>query len=191
MQSCLAFQLGKNAAISMTPPKTCQNCRTWLCQTNLQQVLAKRQECETSVALQCLWAWWVFQKLVWTPTKRGDLSWRMAFSMWPPCQKGCWWRVAPGCMGCTEQRSALFSLWLWPTHPVSFFSPLLGKDKKTPTPSSCPQVQGGGPGTAKLLSPAPAVPCSDHPEMLEEHWDAQKMPLNMQDAALCERGWDV
>lgn len=65
------------------------------------------------------------------------------------------------------------------THkPRLIFLSSSGKDKNIPTPSSCPQVQGGGPGTVKLLSPAPAAPCSDHPEMLEEHWDAQKMPLN-------------
>ena len=116
----------------MTLPKTCQNCKTWPCQTDLQQVLIRRQECEASEALQCLWAWWVFQKLVRTPSERGDPWWRMAFSMGPPCQKGCRWRIAPGCMGCTEQRSTLFSLPLWRTHPVSFLSPLLGRTRRLP-----------------------------------------------------------
>ena len=66
------------------------------------------------------------------------------------------------------------------THtPSLIFVSSSGKDKETPSNSSShPQVQGGGPGTAELLCPVPAVPCSDHPEMLEEHWGAQKMSLN-------------
>jgi len=66
-----------------------------------------------------------------------------------------------------------------PTHPVSFASPFWGRTRRLiPIPSSHPQVQGRGPGTAELLCPVPATPCSDHPEMLKEHGDAQKMPLH-------------
>lgn len=172
----------------MTLPKTCQNYKTWPCQTDLQWVLIREQECEASEDLQCLWAWWVFQKSICTPWERGDPWQRMAFSMGPPSQKGCQWRIAPGCVGCTEQNA--FFLPPWPTHPVSFFSPFLGRTWRVPpTPSSHPQVQGGGPGTAELLCFVPFVLCSDHPEMLEEHWDAQKMPLNTcKVLQLCKRG---
>lgn len=55
-----------------------------------------------------------------------------SFAVSPPCQKFCRCSAAPGCVGCTAQRSAFFSLPLWLTCPVAFFFPLWGRTRRLP-----------------------------------------------------------
>lgn len=158
--------------MSVTLPKTCPNCKTWPCQTYLQQVLIRKQEQEGSEALQCLWAWWVFQKPICNPSdgrpmmKNGIVS----GSTMPKRL------TVEDCSRVSRLHRAKKCSLLLPTlthTPSLIFLSSSGKGKKTPSyPKQDPQVQGGGPGTAELLCPVLIAPCSGHSEMLEEHWNA-------------------
>lgn len=150
------MQLRENDVIFATLPKICQNCRMWACQSGLQQMLVRR-----SAGPLKLWCPWVHdEKLL-----AKDCSWVCGLHWAEKC--------------CLLLPS-------WPTHPISFFSALLKRTRRLPpVPRRHLQGQEGSPETAELLCTVSAVLCSDHSKILEEDWDAQKLPLSETCARCC------